>query len=324
MLTSDSKKLKLLRYKGLAMVLIAATLWGLSGTVAQRLFQDEGFTPGWLVTMRLLISGILLLIIGGFRKKFNQVFAVWNAPQDRIRLVIFGIFGMLGVQYTYFAAIQTGNAATATLLQYLAPLFIMIYLAVKYNRIPSIQEFIALGLALLGTFLLVTNGSIYQLSVSIISIAWGLSSAIALAFYTLYPSSLLQRWGSEVIIGWGMIIGGIALCPIASPWQIQGQHWSVITGLFVSFVIIFGTLIAFYLYLDSLRYITPTEASLLASAEPVSAVAASIIWLRLPLSLMEGLGGLCIISTVLMLLLFPKKPSKTLLNPTRDDNSSLR
>lgn len=293
------------------MVLVAATLWGLSGTVAQRLFQDEGFTPGWLVTMRLLISGILLLILGGFRKNFNQVFAVWNAPKDRIRLVIFGIIGMLGVQYTYFAAIQTGNAATATLLQYLAPLFIMVYLAIKYKRVPSFQEFIALGFALLGTFLLVTNGSLHQLSVSSVSIAWGLSSAIALAFYTLYPSGLLQRWGSEAIIGWGMIIGGIALCPIASPWQIQGQHWSVITGLLVSFVIVFGTAIAFYLYIDSLRYITPTEASLLASAEPLSAVAASVIWLRLPLSLFEGIGGLCIVSTVLMLSLRPKNQSKT-------------
>ncbi|MEZ2251254.1 MAG: DMT family transporter [Microcoleus anatoxicus] len=312
MLTSDSKKIKLLHYKGLVMVLVGATLWGLSGTVAQRLFQDEGFTPGWLVTMRLLVSGILLLITGCFRKNFYQVFAVWNDPKDRIRLVIFGIIGMLGVQYTYFVAIQTGNAATATLLQYQAPLFIMVYSAIKYNRIPSFQEFIALGFALLGTFLLVTNGSIHQLSVSSASIAWGLSSAIALAFYTLYPSGLLQRWGSEVIIGWGMIIGGIALCPIASPWQIQGQHWSVITGLLVSFVIVFGTAIAFYLYIDSLRYITPTEASLLASAEPLSAVAASVIWLRLPLSLFEGIGGLCIVSTVLMLSLRPKNSSKTL------------
>ncbi|MCC3419592.1 MAG: EamA family transporter [Microcoleus sp. PH2017_07_MST_O_A] len=201
MLTSDSKKIKLLRYKGLIMVLVGATLWGLSGTVAQRLFQDEGFTPGWLVTMRLLISGILLLITGCFRKNFHQVFAVWHDPKDRIRLVIFGIIGMLGVQYTYFVAIQTGNAATATLLQYQAPLFIMVYLAIKYNRIPNYQEFIALGFALLGTFLLVTNGSVHQLSVSSTSIAWGLSSAIALAFYTLYPSGLLQRWGSEVIIG---------------------------------------------------------------------------------------------------------------------------
>ncbi len=312
MIASDSKNIKLLHYKGLIMVVVGTALWGLSGTVAQRLFQDEGFTPGWLVTIRLLVSGILLLITGSFRKSFNQVFAVWNDPKDRIRLVIFGIIGMLGVQYTYFLSIQTGNAATATLLQYLAPLFIMVYLAIKYNRIPIFLEFIALGFALLGTFLLVTNGSIHELSVSGASIAWGLISAIALAFYTLYLPDLLQRWGSEVIIGWGMIIGGIALCPIAPPWEIQGQHWSVITGLLVSFVIVFGTAIAFYLYIDSLLYITPTEASLLASAEPLSAVAASVIWLSLPLSLFEGIGGLCIVSTVLILSLRPKDPSQTL------------
>ena len=134
MLASDSKKLKLLRYKGLIMVLVGAPLWGLSGTVAQRLFQDEGFTPGWLVTMRLLVSGILL-ITGCLRKSFHQVFAVWNDPKDRIRLVIFGIIGMLGVQYTYFVAIQTGNAATATAIS-----GSIIYYGLLSNKVQSNSE----------------------------------------------------------------------------------------------------------------------------------------------------------------------------------------
>ncbi len=49
------------RTKGLMLVIIGAMLWGISGTVAQYLFQKKGFSPEWLVVIRLLVSGIILL-----------------------------------------------------------------------------------------------------------------------------------------------------------------------------------------------------------------------------------------------------------------------
>jgi drug/metabolite transporter (DMT)-like permease len=295
-----------LRYKGMIMVLIGATLWGLSGTVAQFLFQEAGFRPGWLVTMRLIVSGVLLLAIVATRTNRGQIFSVWKSPKDRIQLIIFGIFGMLAVQYTYFAAIETGNAATATLLQYLGPLFITVYIALRFLKIPNSKEIIAVVMALLGVFLLVTNGSLGSLTVPTSAILWGLGSAIALAFYTLYPSNLLQGWGSAIVVGWGMVIGGVGLSFINPPWDMEGQQWSVMVFLLVVFIIIFGTLIAFYLYLDSLRYITPVETSLLASAEPLSAAFAAIVWLQVPFGIYEMIGGLCIIATVLTLSLNKK------------------
>jgi drug/metabolite transporter (DMT)-like permease len=294
------------RVKGIFMALIGASLWGLSGTVAQMLFQHEGFRPEWLVTVRMIFSGILLLIISSIGKQRNQVWSVWKHSKDRLRLILFGIVGMLGVQYTFFAAIQTGNAATATLLQYLGPVFITLFLAVRFGRLPSVQEFLALLLALLGTFFLITNGSVSKLSVSAATVAWGLGSAITAAFYTLYPSELLKRWGAMVIVGWGMVIGGSGLALVNPPWVYHGQHWSLITALFVGFVIVFGTLIPFYLYMDSMRFISPTEASLLGSAEPLSAVILSVIWLNVPFGLFEAIGGLCIVATVTLLSLQAK------------------
>ncbi|MGD1699459.1 DMT family transporter [Dapis sp. BLCC M229] len=299
---SSSQQSVIYPYKGFIMVIVGAALWGLSGTVAQELFQNEGFTPSWLVTIRLLISGFLLLLSRYFRKSPHGIWDVWNSV-DLIQLLIFGCLGMLGVQYTYFAAIQTGNAATATILQYMGPLFIAVYLIARYQRIPRVTELIAMGLALFGILLLVTNGSIDKLSISWIALLWGLGSGIALAFYTLYPSDLLKRWDSDLIVGWGMTIGGLGLSLINPPLKIQGQHWSVITGFFVAFVIIFGTLIAFYLYIDSLRYITPTEASLLASAEPLSATITSVIWLHIPFGIFEAIGGMFIVGAVAVLLL---------------------
>ncbi len=284
------------------MALVGPLLWGLSGTVAQDLFENEGFSSGWLVTMRLLVSGILLLLIRNFRKNPQEIWSAWKSV-GITKLLIFGILGMLGVQYTYFAAIQTGNAATAALLQYMAPLFIIIYLAARYKKVPKIQEFLVMLLALLGILLLVTSGSTHELYVPIIAVVWGLISALALAFYTMYSSTLLEVLGADIIIGWGMVIGGIGLSVVSPPWNIQGQHWSIVSAMFVAFIVIFGTLISFYLYIESLRYITPTEASLLGSAEPLAATISSVIWLHVAFNTFQAIGALLVTTAVIMIAL---------------------
>lgn len=294
------------RVKGFAMVLIGASFWGLSGTVAQKLFADYGFTTGYLVTLRLLIAGALMIGVAWLRGKRADLLGVWKDPKDRLGVIIFGILGMLGVQYTYFSAIETGNAATATLLQYLAPLLVTVYLAVQLRKMPRALELAAVLLALLGTALLVTNGRWDGLSVPANAVVWGLVSAVALAFYTLYPAGLLKRRGSEVIVGWGMLIGGVGLLLIERPWGTVGQVWTGMSIALVLFVILFGTLIAFFLYLDSMRFLSPSETSLLACIEPLVAVVASVVWLRVPLGIFEIAGGLCIMSTVVILSL-PKK-----------------
>ncbi|WP_380024526.1 EamA family transporter [Effusibacillus consociatus] len=300
-----------LRFKGLLMALIGAILWGLSGTVAQVLFREEGIRPGWLVTMRLIFAGTLLLAYGFTRTNGKDVWAIWKSPKDRLPLLVFG-FGMLGVQYTYFAAIEAGNAATATLLQFLGPVFITFYLALRFKQIPGIREFAALGLALLGTFFLVTNGSLDRLSISAAAVFWGIGAAVTAAFYTLYPVELVKKWGSIVIVGWGMLLGGLCLAVVNPPWQVAGQHFTLYTGFLIGFVIIFGTLIPFYLVLESLRFISAAEVGMLNSAEPLAAMIASVVWLHFSFELFEAIGALCIIATVILLTLQSgKKESPT-------------
>lgn len=290
----------MLRYKGFLMVLIAAVLWGLSGTVAQHLFHNAGFQHGWLVMVRLVISGVLLLSVISFSSAQESVWRVWKSS-DRWQLVIFGLAGMLGVQYTYFAAIEAGNAATATLLQYLGPVLLTCYIALRLLRMPSGLELAAVSLSLLGTFFLVTGGNPGSLTISQKALFWGLLSAACLAFYTLYPTRLLKRWGAAVTVGWGMVIGGVGLGLIVPPWQVDGQQWNWESFLFVLFVILFGTLVPFYLYLASLSYIRPGETALLASAEPLTAAVAAVLWLDVPFGPFEWIGSICIMGTVVVL-----------------------
>lgn len=293
------------RLLGIMMVLAAGSFWGISGTIAQYLFQQRGFSPEWLVVVRLLVSGILLLFVTSMRSE-SSIWEIWRSRYDVMSLLIFSILGMMTVQYTYFAAIDHSNAATATVLQYLAPVMVAMFIVFRMKKAPSKLELLALGFALLGTFLLVTKGSLTTLSISGIALFWGLLSALSLAFYTLHPMKLLSRWGSGVIVGWGMLIGGVAFSFIHPPWKFAGE-WSFSSAIAVTFIIVFGTLIAFYLYLESLSYISASETSLLACVEPLSAAVVSVVWLKVVFGIVEWTGTLLILSTVVILMLSKKK-----------------
>lgn len=153
------------RVLGIALVLIGATLWGVSGTVAQFLFQEKGFSTEWLTVIRLLVAGVVLLSLAHL-KEGTKVWAVWRSKNGAMSIILFGILGMLAVQYTYFAAIEHGNAATATILQYLAPAIITCYLSLRFRRLPSFTIILSVVIAIIGTFLLVTGGNLQSLSIS--------------------------------------------------------------------------------------------------------------------------------------------------------------
>lgn len=285
------------RLIGVILVLSAALLWGISGTVAQYLFHEHAFTAEWLVVIRLIIAGVLLLLIP-MSKGDKKVWSIWKNSKGSI--VFFGIVGMLGVQYTYFAAIEASNAATATLLQYLAPVLIVLFVAFKLKSLPARQQMWAIALALLGTFLLVTHGNFQQLSISGSAFFWGITSAFALAFYTLYPIKLLNQYGSAIVVGWGMVVGGVGMSFVHPPWKVEGEMTTA-SIVALGFVILFGTVIAFFCYLESLKYLKATETSLLACAEPLSAAILAVIWLKVPFGLSEWFGAFCIIATIVIL-----------------------
>lgn len=285
--------------KGFVLAIIGATLWGISGTFGQFLFQQRGVNVEWLITVRMLISGSMLLLFS-FSRDRQRTLSILKNKKDFLQLIIFGITGMVTVQYTYFAAVKHSNAATATILQFAGPVLIAIYLALKNRRWPHKLELLAIGLAVLGTFLLVTHGDVGTLSISKTAFAMGIASAVALAIYTLQPISLLKKYDSGTVVGWGMLIGGIAFSLIRAPWQVAGT-WDSYSFIAAAFIIIFGTLIAFYTYLTAVKLIGGQKTSLLASAEPLSAALLSVLWLKVPFHAVDWIGGICIISTVFIL-----------------------
>lgn len=292
MKAADSRK------KGILMVLGGASLWGASGVAVQYLFEIKHLDPTWLASVRMLIAGIIMLLFnyqGG-----GDVSAIWKNAKYRRQIIIFGIFGMMATQYTYYLAINSGNAATATILQYLMPVIVLLYSVWKLKRRPDQTEVLAVALAMFGTYLLITKGQWDKLAVSEETLFWGILSAFAMAFYTVQPKELLLNYSSAIVVGWAMVIGGGVLTLVRKPWPFIGI-WDIYTFFALLSVIIFGTIIAFYTYLESTKYIKPAEVGALASVEPLSSVVLSVVLLNVDFGIPDSIGVACILGTVFLL-----------------------
>lgn len=170
-------------------------------------------------------------------------------------------------------------------------------------------EFAAVLCALLGTFLLATHGNVKSLSISPLALFWGLLSTAALAFYTVFPKNLLQKYDTILLIAWGMLIGGICTNFVAPFWHLEGTFNFVSIGC-ILFVIFFGAMLPYLTFLYGVKYIGPTKSSLLASVEPLSSTAASVLWLHTHLESIDYIGIACIIATVFLLSVQPKPKIK--------------
>ncbi|QDP99145.1 EamA family transporter [Lysinibacillus fusiformis] len=295
------------RTVGIILVILGASFWGIGGTVAQKLFQQANIEVGWLVSSRLLLAGILLITVYKITHRKESIFVIWETKYSAFRQILFSLLGMLAVQYTYMMSIALGNSAVATLLQYLAPLFIMGFYFITKQSLLTKQDGIAVSLTLIGTFLLLTNGSLSTLSVPVMAVFWGVLSGLSAAFYTLYAVPLLQQFHSLLVVGWSMLIGGLVMSLFYQPWHISISIWSLSTTIYFFFIVIFGTMLAFWLYIESLQYLSPKETSLLGSLEPLTAVITSVLWLQISFGGFQVIGTLLILCMILYLTVFQKK-----------------
>ena len=286
--------------RGSILTLIGGVFWGLSGVFGKYLFEYKGMTASWLVTVRLLIIGAVLLTYV-FQKQGKEIFKVWKKKAEVQRLLFYGLTGMALVQLSYYRTVELSNAGTATVLQYTAPVMIMVVLAIGNRKIPEKIEIMALIMALLGTFLLATRGHLSSLAISKETLVLGLLSAAAMVLYNLLPIQLIHKYNTFLIVGWGMLIGGVFLSVFVRPWEKNKIIWDgmTITGLFV--IIMFGTILAFVAYMEGVRLIGASKASLYAAVEPLTATVASVIFFHVTFLPIDFTGFLCIIAAVAML-----------------------
>ncbi|MGG5371896.1 MULTISPECIES: DMT family transporter [unclassified Enterococcus] len=278
---------------------LAATLWAISGISGEILFTHFGFSAEWLVSVRMFVAGVLLLLASKLTSP-HSIFSPFKQRRDFLAILVFSILGMYAVQYTYFKTIELSSASFATIIQYTGPFFIIIYEAIRAKILPNRKTLLLMLLTLTGVFLIVSNGDISQLTITPISLLWGIGSAISLAFYSVQPRNILKQYGSLLVVGWGMLIGSMPANLIQPFWQTSGIL-SFGSLIHVSTVIILGTAVSYFIYLSSLKYISSSLASILTAFEPIFATFLSIPIFHTPLTLATALGFFIVLGTILLL-----------------------
>ena len=288
--------------KGIILIVLAAAFWGLGGVAGQYLFQYHQVDAVWLVMVRQSGAGLLFLLYTAGIIRQN----IFTILRERfLSLLCFSFVGILGAQLGFYYTISLCNAATATVLQYSAPVWVMIYMSYKHRSWPEGREMLGIVGALVGVFLIATHGSLTSLALSPAAITIGLLSAFSYAFYSIQPVELLKHYPATVIIGWGQLLSGLALIAARNPLTPAGS-WNLQALLAMAYLIAGATIASYALYLAGLKIVGSTKASLISCAEPLASIIAVVLLLDTKLVLPDYIGMSCIIFTVLLLSL-PKK-----------------
>ncbi len=295
------------KVKGIVLTLVGGIFWGVGGSCGQYLFENKEVNSGLLVPIRLFAAGLLILVLQLIRKE--KIFDIWKEKRDAAETLLFALFGMMLCQYSYFTTIQYSNAGTATVLQYTGPAMILVYLCVKAKRWPKAYEIAALIFSCGGVFVLATHGDLSSLALPPEALFWGIVAAVTLVVYNLQPIRIIAKFSTLTVMGWGMTIGGIVLTAIMRPWKVSAV-WDGETAAALSFIVLFGTIAAFYCYLTGVRLVGAANASLLACIEPIAATIVAAAWLKVRFTPIDLVGFALTITAVVIISIYQIKAER--------------
>lgn len=284
---------------GMALAILGALFWGLSGTSVQYLESVKHLNVEWLLEVRLLVAGFLTIMLA-YMQDGMCIFDIFKNKKDIGKLLIFGILGIALAQYTYFRVIAISGVGVATVLQYVAPTMIIIYLFLRYFKKPSIAEAGCVVLAMIGIICIVSQDGLDVANINGKALLWGLISAVSICVYTLQPIELLKKYGTTSIVGFAMFICG--LISLMMFQQIDSEAiWDGMTWLGLFAIIILGTVVSFNAYMEGVRRIGVVQGSILSSLEPISAALFGWALLGNEFTIIGIIGMICIIATVFII-----------------------
>lgn len=284
---------------GMGLAIMGALFWGLSGTSVQFLENAKHLNVEWLLEARLLVAGLLTILLAYIQDGI-RIFDIFKHPKDFGKLLIFGLLGIALAQYSYFKAIAISGVGVATVLQYVAPTLLIIYLFLRYFKKPTPAEFCCVLLALTGTICIVSQEGLDISTINGDALFWGLISSASICVYTLQPIELLKKYSTTSIVGFAMFICGIL--SFAMFQQIDSEAiWDGMTWLGLFTIIILGTVVSFNAYIEGVRRIGAIQGSILSSLEPISAALFGWALLGNEFTLVGIFGMFCIIATVFII-----------------------
>ncbi|TEY01591.1 DMT family transporter [Campylobacter sp. US33a] len=281
---------------GVFLVLLGGIFWAISGVLAEYLFKND-YAVEWVSFYRLLFTGILLLIISLRRKNF----VLFKSKNELLSLLIFAFFGLLMTQYGYFKGIFYTDAGTATMMQYSAPIIIMLFVCFRDKKFPKYSEIVALILIVLGIFLLASSGDVANLNLNFWGVFWSIIGAFGVAFYSLSARKIIAKYGLFFVMGMASLFASFVLLSILeTKGGLVHYDFSLKAFLAMSGIVLIGTIGAFCLYLKGVELIGVMRASMIACIEPVAAAFMSFLFLGTRYAFLELFAFALIIISIIL------------------------
>ena len=291
---------------GYAMVLSAALLFALNGTVSKVVLQS-GISPLELTQVRA--TGAFL--------GFALVLAVIRPASLRLRrrelpyLIVFGIAGVALVQGLYFVSIGRLPIGIALLIEYIAPILIALWAWAVFKEPIRRRIWVALVLAVGGLAVVVEVWS--GLSLDGVGVAAALAAAVAYAVYVLMAERAVKWRDPASLTAYGFLFAALFWAAIQPLWLFPAgrlddsvsllgnvERFSLPVWLLLLYVVVAGTMITFLLVAAALRHISATRVGILAMLEPVAASGVAFVWLGESFGTAQLLGGAVVLMAILL------------------------
>lgn len=296
---------------GYGLVLLSAVCWATGGLMAKWLFTPVGeASANWLVrplgiaidplmlsAARAVVSSALVIAYLALRRRQRLVVPLRQMPF----LVVFGVLGLALMHFAYFKTISLTGVATAILLEYLAPVIVLVFSVLLLGERFTLALPGAVALSVTGCALMVGALGGDGLVVSGEGIAWGLASAVFFAGYALmgryaatrYSPWTLMAYGlTSASVFWMIVLGGPG--PLIELLSDARAFAAIVVLSVVSTVVPFGA------FLKALQSIEATRASITSTAEPVIAGFAAWFLFDERLGVLQLLGALLVVGAVML------------------------
>jgi DME family drug/metabolite transporter len=290
--------------KGYIYVVLGATFLGTIGILARFIYQNEP-DPLTVVTFRATIAFLLLLITA----------IVVNPNWLRIRkkdFIFFTFYGLLSVSLCFllfFYAIKYTTVATATILLYTYPAFVVIlsrfFLGEEFTR----NKILALFITFLGCILVIQIYDPAAFRPNLKGVIYGLGAGVGAGLFSIFGKKGVARYSSFTVVTYALGFGAFFLLLIRGTRTLISVVYPTITWIWILALAIFPTLVGYSLYTKGLRYLEAGRAGIAATWEVVVASVLAFMILGETMTFVQIIGAVLIVSGIAIVRIHP--PAET-------------
>jgi drug/metabolite transporter, DME family len=254
--------------------------------------------PLILSQTRTSFSLVILIAVLAFRGRWQRI----RLPRlDLVRCFVLGILGVAASNYFYYVAIQRTSVAIAIIVQYTAPVWVLLYVVARGQQRLTLQRVAAVAAAIIGIAL--TIGIIGGKAALHLD-AYGLFAAVlasfSFAFYNVGGHSILLQHDRWRVLVWTLVSASVFWVLLNPPWKAAAYSYTLSQWLFLFIFSIISVLGAFSLYFLGLQYLEPSRAIVASCLEPVFSIVLAATTLGEGLRPIQVLGIVFVLSAIVI------------------------